>query len=146
MSLLVSPEFLKLENVLSIYLFCASVTARIFETRAIPLSISTLQKEEHYGEYVHGLLLPCTTRSEHQLRHLVCLAIASIYLLCLCLNRLSEYFGSDLFFQAAAAFVLRFSVMVFSPGYGTVGWMQTCQPYTIPTKRKITAGLREKLR
>lgn len=95
---------------------------------------------------MHGLLLPCTTRAEHQLLRWFCLAIFSIYLLCLCLNRLSEYFGSDLFFQAAAPFVLRFLVMFFSPGYGTVGWMQTCQPCTIPTKKKITAGLREKLR
>lgn len=95
---------------------------------------------------MHGLLLPCTTRAEHQLLHFICLAISSIYLLSLCLNRLSEYFGSDLFFQAAAPFVLRFLVTVFSPGYGTVGSMQTCQPCIIPTKRKITAGLREKLR
>lgn len=95
---------------------------------------------------MHGLLLPCTARAEHQLLRWFCLAIFSIYFLCLCLNRLSEYFGSDLFFQAAAPFVLRFLVMFFSPGYGTVGWMQTCQPCTIPTKKKITAGLREKLR
>lgn len=42
----VNPEFLKLGNILSIFLFCTSVTARTFETRAIPLSISTPQKGE----------------------------------------------------------------------------------------------------
>lgn len=99
---------------LTIFLFCTSVTARTFESRTIPVPVSTLQKGEQLGEYAHKLLLPCTTRAEHQLPHLVCLSTASIYLLCLCLNRLSEYFGSDLSFQAAVPFVLRFLGMLFS--------------------------------
>lgn len=93
----VNPEFLKVENVLTIFLFCASETARTFETAAIPLPVSTLWKGEQLSEYAHGMLLPHTTRAEHQLLHLVCLP--SIYLLCLCLNRLSEYFGSDYLFR-----------------------------------------------